>query len=288
MRIHHLNCGTLRPPSPRLVNGTGSLFGRGTCVCHCLLIETDRTLVLVDTGIGTRDIAQPVKNLGAEFVWGVHPSLDPAETALQQILRLGFSAGDVGHIVLTHLDIDHTGGLPDFPHAAVHVNTDELAAARRPLTFLERRRYAGASWAHGPKWVEHQAEGAEWFGFRAIRELPGLPAEILLVPLDGHTRGHTGVAIDTGADTGPRWLLHAGDAYDYHGQLDAEPTCPLGLRAFQYALQSNKSSRLHNLERLRELARYGQADIFCAHDPAEFDRYAPQLPTRKSAPVAQL
>ncbi|MEV6561593.1 MBL fold metallo-hydrolase [Nocardia sp. NPDC051756] len=275
MRIHHLNCGTLRPPSPRLVNGTGSLFGRGKCVCHCLLIETDDQLVLIDTGIGTNDIAQPKETLGAEFVLGVHPVLDPEETAIRQIERLGYSAGDVGHIVMTHLDIDHTGGLPDFPHATVHVNADELEAARRPLTFMERRRYAGASWAHGPKWAEHRVDGADWFGFRAVRELPGLPDEILLIPLDGHTRGHTGVAIDTGATEGPRWLLHAGDSYDFHGQLSADPTCPLGFKVFQYAMQSNRSNRLHNVERLRELATTGEVDIFCAHDPVEFDRYAP-------------
>ncbi|WP_245745878.1 MBL fold metallo-hydrolase [Nocardia altamirensis] len=252
------------------------------------MIETDTQLVLVDTGIGLRDVAQPTKTLGADFVWGVHPILDPDETAIRQIQRLGYRASDVGHIVMTHLDIDHTGGLPDFPHATVHVNADEIAAARKPLTFIERRRYGGASWAHGPKWAEHRTEGADWFGFRAVRELPGLPAEILLVPLDGHTRGHTGIAIDTGASTGPRWLLHAGDSYDHHNQLAADPSCPLGLKAFQYALQSNRSNRLHNVERLRELATTGEVDIFCAHDPDDFDRFAPTLSDRQLESAARL
>ncbi|MFD0510570.1 MBL fold metallo-hydrolase [Streptomyces aureus] len=30
---------------------------------------------------------------------------------------LGYAVDDVRHIVLTHLDLDHAGGLPDFPRA---------------------------------------------------------------------------------------------------------------------------------------------------------------------------
>ena len=55
-RIRHLNCGTLRPLSARLTNGRGSLVERGEMVCHCLLVEQDDALVLVDAGIGQLDI----------------------------------------------------------------------------------------------------------------------------------------------------------------------------------------------------------------------------------------
>ena len=59
MRIHHLNTGTMCPIGRRLVNGTGSIFQRARMVCHCLLIETNDGLALVDTGIGLDDIANP-------------------------------------------------------------------------------------------------------------------------------------------------------------------------------------------------------------------------------------
>ena len=56
MKIHQLKCGTCCPPGGRLFDGTtdGAL---GHIVCHCLLIESDAGLILVDTGFGTRDIA---------------------------------------------------------------------------------------------------------------------------------------------------------------------------------------------------------------------------------------
>ncbi|MGP3965322.1 hypothetical protein ACTWPT_56180 [Nonomuraea sp. 3N208] len=54
-----------------------------------------------------------------------------------------------------------------------------------------------------------------------MRQLNGLPPEILLIPLAGHSRGHSGVAVDTGAT----WLLHAGDAYFFRDRRHAKPFC---------------------------------------------------------------
>lgn len=45
MRVHHLNCGTMRPFGGRLVDGTGSVLRRAEMVCHCLLLETSGGLV---------------------------------------------------------------------------------------------------------------------------------------------------------------------------------------------------------------------------------------------------
>lgn len=49
MRIHHLNCGTDCPFGGALFDGRSKGL-TGHLVCHCLLIETNEGLVLVDTG----------------------------------------------------------------------------------------------------------------------------------------------------------------------------------------------------------------------------------------------
>jgi hypothetical protein len=132
------------------------------------------------------------------------------------VARLGYSPGDVRHIILTHLDVDHCGGLPDFPDAQVHVLAAELEAATAQAPSY---RYRPAHWAHGPKWATYVPEpGEEWFGFTSIQP-QGLTADIRLIPLGGHTAGHTGVAVRDG----DRWLLHCGDAYYYHRELDPAP-----------------------------------------------------------------
>jgi glyoxylase-like metal-dependent hydrolase (beta-lactamase superfamily II) len=267
MRIHHLNCGSFCPHGRRLINGKGGLFERGSVICHCLAIETNDGLVLVDTGFGMEDARNP-RQLGAAFRLLMEPRPQEETTALRQIEALGFEAGDVKHIVATHLDLDHTGGLPDFPEAEVHVFAPELAAALHP-SLRDRARYIGAHWRHSPRWVEHSAGGDEWYGFESVRILPGLDAEILLVPLVGHSRGHTGVAVH--ADDG--WLLHCGDAYFNHWEMTTPPKCPPMLWFFQRLTASDGTARDSNQERLRELVRTrgNEVTTICSHDPHQLE-----------------
>lgn len=270
MRIHHLSCGSLCPQGGRLIGGEGGLLSRAEVICHCLLIESSDGLVLVDTGFGTADALNPAQ-LGQPFRAALSPRPRREETALAQVEALGFAAADVRHIVATHLDPDHAGGLPDFPQAEVHVLAAELAAALHPSR-RERVRYRRAHLDHGPRWVEHRAEagGDRWFGFESVRILPGLDVEVALVPLIGHSLGHTGVAVNSGDG----WLLHCGDSYFNHGQLATPPTCPPLLSAFQRLLASDNGARVANVARLRELAasHSGEVTLFCAHDPHELRR----------------
>ena len=268
MRAHHLNCGSLCPRGRRLINGKGGLLERGLISCHCLAIESGGGLVLVDTGFGMADAREP-RRLGPVFgLMGA--TAKEGTTALRQIEALGFAAGDVRHVVATHLDPDHTGGLPDFPEAEVHVFAPELEAALHPK-LNERLRYLDVHWEHGPRWVSHSSEdGDEWFGFESVRILPGLDVELALVPLTGHSRGHTGVAINTDAG----WLLHCGDAYFNHGEVETPSSCPPGLRFFQNLTAADNRARRSNRERLRELAtRHGEeVTLLCSHDPHELER----------------
>lgn len=266
MRIHHLNCGTMCPNGARLVNGEGGFLEPSRIVCHCLLIEGDSGLVLVDTGFGVEDTLKP-RRLGAAFAL-MRPRAEIGETALTQIEALGFAAEDVKQIVATHLDPDHSGGLPDFPLAEVHVFARELDAAMSP-TLRDRPRYRRAHWSHNPHWIRHEIEGDEWFGFEGVKILPDLGTEVLMVPLIGHTLGHTGIAIKRKDG----WLLHCGDAYFHHDELSTPPGCPSGLRLFQNLNNADRRQRLANQERLRELvSRHGEeVSLLCSHDPYELD-----------------
>jgi glyoxylase-like metal-dependent hydrolase (beta-lactamase superfamily II) len=269
MRIHHLNCGSFCPHGRRLVNGEGGLLEKAHIVCHCLAIEAGDGLVLVDTGFGIEDARNPGQ-LGGAFRVLMRPQPKVETTALEQLKALGFAPTDVRHIVTTHLDLDHAGGLPDFPQAEVHVLSAELDAALNP-SLNDRLRYiGGAHWKHDPRWVRHSGDGGEdWFGFEGIRILPGIDAEVLLVPLLGHSAGHTGVAIRKGEG----WLLHCGDAYFHHGEIATPPSCPPMLRFFQNLTATDNKLRKRNQERLRELAgAHGdQVTLVSGHDPRQLE-----------------
>jgi glyoxylase-like metal-dependent hydrolase (beta-lactamase superfamily II) len=274
MRVHHLNCITMCPPGGRLMDGRRRPKGvPAALVCHTLLVETEQGLVLVDTGFGLEDVRNPRPRLSPFFLTMNRPVFNEEMTAIRQIERLGFKAGDVRHIVLTHLDFDHAGGLDDFPAARVHVMAAEAEAAVAQATWLDRRRFRPRQWSTQPHWVTYPTPrgGERWYGFECVRELAGLPPEILMVPLVGHTLGHTGVAVQL-AD---RWLLHAGDAYFFHEEMDPhQPRCTPGLLAYQELMQKDGRLRKLNQERLRELVRLHSQDVrvFCAHDAVEFER----------------
>ena len=98
-----------------------------------------------------------------------------------------------------------------------------------------------------PDFVTYSAEGEHWLGFEAVRDLMGLPEQILLVLLPGHTRGHCGVAVQ--GDAG--WLLDAGDAYFDARQVHQpvpQPVPQVGLRVglFERVVTTDKRLRLYN------------------------------------------
>ncbi|MFB8000677.1 MBL fold metallo-hydrolase [Nocardia sp. NPDC056000] len=253
MRVHHLNCGTMRPRA-----------APGGLVCHVLLIETGNALALVDSGLGLYDADSPGARFGLARHY-VRPLFDPAEAAITQIRELGFDPRDVRDIVLTHFDADHVGGLADFPWARVHLTDAEALAARHPRGLVERQRYRPAQRSHTPDLIAYEPTGEAWRGFESARELTAIAPGVVLINLPGHTRGHAAVAVDAGS----RWILHAGDAFYHHAQLDGTNAAPLSLTAMERLVAADRSRVRANHQLLKEL--WSAADptlmLVNAHDP---------------------
>lgn len=250
--------------------------GNRRFVCHVLLLETADGLVLVDSGFGHADIANPARiGPGRGYL---RPAFDEAETALNHVRALGHDRSDVRHIVLTHLDVDHVGAISDFPTATIHVMSAEHRSAMSPQIGAEKRRYRPEQWDHDPRWQLHDARtgGDEWEGFASVRPIEVLGSDVAMVPLPGHTSGHAGVAVRDG----DRWLLHAGDAYFHANQMPSSvrpaSKAPLGIRLLERSVAVDNKKRQANLERIQQLAASGEGrvTVFCAHDPSEFETLA--------------
>lgn len=260
MKVHHLNCGTMRP--------WGAPDG---LVCHVLLIETPTGLALVDSGFGLQDAAAPGPRFGpSRFL--VRPAFDVQESAVRQVAALGYDPGDVRDIVLTHFDADHTGGLADFPNARVHLTGAENRASLTPRTLMEKSRYLPAQRNHGPRIVEHDPErGEAWRGFAAAVELSDITPDLVLISLPGHTRGHAAVAVN--ADT--HWVLHVGDAFYHRAQVDTQAPnrAPRALVAMESLIAVDRARVRANHSQLSELWAHDDPDLVVvnAHDPGLLD-----------------
>jgi len=250
VKVHHINCGSMDSPGAPVV-------------CHVLLIETADGLVLVDSGFGLLDCANP-KRIGPTRRL-LRPRFDVEETAARQVERLGFRRDDVRHVIVTHFDIDHIGGIADFPDAQIHVTAAEALGAMRSPTRKERHRFRSAQWAHGPKIVEHHPDGEKWRGFAAAKELDAIAPGIVLISLPGHSRGHACVAVDAGH----RWVLHCGDGFYYVGTLDGASKVPVGLKYSEMLVALDRKQVLDNHARLAELYASRHPDLFMvsSHDP---------------------
>jgi glyoxylase-like metal-dependent hydrolase (beta-lactamase superfamily II) len=179
---------------------------------------------------------------------------------MERVRRLGFEPRDVAHIVMTHLDFDHAGGLSDFPWAQVHVSAREAECARERPGFIGRMRWRPAQLSvelHGLG-----ATGPKWFD---LETLAGAPGGLLLVPLPGHTPGHCGVAIPDGDG----WVLHAGDAIFMLSELHRPGEAPPLTLAYEALMEMDGAERQSSAETLRALRRRanGQVTIICTHDP---------------------
>jgi glyoxylase-like metal-dependent hydrolase (beta-lactamase superfamily II) len=285
LKVHHLNCISTCPLGGALMDERSRSL-RGRLACHCLLVETSAGLVLVDTGLGLRDCSNPRTRLSRFFLALLAPEFREEMTAARQVEALGYERSDVRHIVLSHLDFDHAGGLDDFPGATVHLLTTERSAAEQQSTWLDRMRYRPQQWSTSANWRAYGgADGEGWFGFTNVRALEGVPPEIVMIPLIGHTLGHAGVAVKRERD----WLLYAGDAYFWHEEMSARPHCTPGLRFYQWMMQKETRARHANQARLRELRMLhgDEVTLFCAHDPVEFERITGRpldLPIRPARP----
>ena len=112
MKIFHLNCVQIESPL-------------GSAIGHCVLIESNGTLTLIDAGIGLAETQNPEMKLGKDLIDVTGFKFDEKLTAVKQIKQLGYDPKNVKNIICSHLDPDHIGGLSDFPMAIVHVSQEE-------------------------------------------------------------------------------------------------------------------------------------------------------------------
>jgi N-acyl homoserine lactone hydrolase len=175
-------------------------------------------------------------------VFDVH--MTEQQHCVAQLRRLGVEPNSVGHVVQTHLHIDHTGTLGHFTNATIVVHARELQAARAAEDPLATG-YVRADYDRPElRWQLTEGE-LDLFADGTIR----------LLETPGHSAGHISLLLDL-EETGP--VLITADAADNRAQWEG--------REPPRALASRHDAK-RSLERLREIAHETDALLVFGHDP---------------------
>ena len=230
------------------------------------MLTDGNRVVLVDSGIGLHDVADPIARVGEEPIKVAGFKFIESVTAARQLEAMSVYREAVTDIILTHCDADHVGGLADFPHATVHLSTEELANVESG-----NPRFSSLQFSHGPKWQAYATNDSMFFDLTARTVKTSLDIDIQLVPLFGHTLGHCGVALVNDDSM----TFHIGDAYYLRAELDD----PEHLMDEISALAAeDDSQRRQSLEKLRHLHKGAHPDLqmFGYHDLTELPEGIPQ------------
>ncbi|HEX8417070.1 MAG TPA: MBL fold metallo-hydrolase [Methylobacterium sp.] len=145
-----------------------------------LITGPGRKPVLIDTGMGS---------LGGDTLGRVPAALAAA----------GVGADEIATVLLTHLHPDHAGGLITADGAAAYPNAELVLHADEAAHWLDAGALSRAPDGAKPYFENAQKAVAPYAG-RVKHQTGGevLPG-VVAVPLPGHTPGHTGFRIGTGA-----------------------------------------------------------------------------------------
>ncbi|CAA9445937.1 MAG: MBL-fold metallo-hydrolase superfamily [uncultured Rubrobacteraceae bacterium] len=179
-RVHLLDDGVFVTDAGNLFGGSKKARIKGAM--RPILVETGENLVLLDAGFGPEL---------PEILVGRY-ELKRTENLMDHLKEAGYAAGDVTHVVLSHLDADHVGWAlepPSFPDATVYVQRAALEEARK-MPEGDGRREAVPAVEKGVEegWCELLEGDGEI--------VPGVRVEVR----SGHSEGHQVVWIGAGDD----------------------------------------------------------------------------------------
>jgi hypothetical protein len=96
----------------------------------CILIETNKGLALVDTGLGLQDYSDPTWFTQLFRIVAYMP-FDPNGMVINQLPRFGYHSEDLKHIILTSCTlITLAGWRIDYPYNSLLKNSGSANAAR--------------------------------------------------------------------------------------------------------------------------------------------------------------
>jgi N-acyl homoserine lactone hydrolase len=218
--------------------------------------------ILVDTGLHPSIATDGRQNFGGLANRVGKPSLALGEDVPAQLRSRGLDAGEVPVVVMTHLHMDHSSAISEFPKSTFVVSETEWnAAAGGPRPMMNGYRRAHFDFAFDYRTIDFDRAGIDSYAsFGRTFDLFG-DGSIRLASTPGHSPGHISVI----ARLAQRDFVIGGDATYTVGQLEGRapmPPRPYDAHRFRRSLQE---LRLFHTQ-------FPDAVITPGHDPEFYAR----------------
>jgi N-acyl homoserine lactone hydrolase len=256
MRIHAIQTGLVKIKRAQVEGRGHSAAARQLAIyadrswtewlpTYAWAIEHPEGVIVVDTGQGAH-LLKSRQSYHPFVRWEVIFQIDREQEIGPQLRRLGIGSRDVTKVVLTHLHMDHDGGLAHFPHSEVLVAPGELRTASGWAGRI--RGYLPQRW---PSWFDPNplklTEGP--FGPFARSARLTRSNDVIAVATPGHTADHISVLVqedDTtvflAGDTSYNEILMLAGKVD--GVSTSEQTSKTTLDAIRHFIQARPTTYL--------------------------------------------
>ncbi|MGE0067735.1 MAG: N-acyl homoserine lactonase family protein [Solirubrobacterales bacterium] len=222
--------------------------------------------ILVDTGLHPSIATDGKENFGGLSNRVGKPSLQPGEDVPAQLRSRGLDPGEIPVVVMTHMHLDHSSAISEFPRSTFVVSETEWdAAASGPKPFMNGYRRSHFDYAFDYRTVDFDRGGIDSYAsFGRCFDLFG-DGSIRLAFTPGHSAGHMSVVARLAEDD----FVIGGDAMYMLDQLEgkaAMPPRPYDAHNFRRSLQELKLFR----------SQFPSAVITPGHDPEFYSRIEPR------------
>ncbi len=211
------------------------------------LIDHPKGLALFDTGM-------KLDNWPSQY----RPDGDqrPDQMIDLQLANIGYKPDDIKYVIMSHLHLDHAGGMPLFPKSTFIVRKSELRAAWWPEAFQVHYIFDDYKDTRGFNYMELDDTEA----FDVFQD-----GSVICIDTKGHSQGHQSLVVNL--PNSGKFVLTA-DAAAMAEILD-EGVLP--------SVAWNAEEALRSLRKVQHMKREG-ATVLMAHDPDQWatTRLAPE------------
>lgn len=214
-----------------------------------VLVETSEGPILLDTGLGRRSLDNP-DLLTAIYGADRHPTGPPGEPLAHALQEVDIAIEDIALAVISHLHLDHTGGIPALAAAGV-----PIAIQSAELAFGKEQAAAGTEVDVAFQREDYLGHDIDW---RFLDGMETIAPGVTVLPTPGHTPGHQSFQVDL-PGTGT-WIF-AADAADLAANLHESTRCG------SCAAPGDEVRAADSTRRLIDRAADLDARLMPGHDP---------------------